>query len=134
MFDKPEDIILFVLAVAVLVVFAGCIYAFFRAIFFFIFSKGDDATIKKARNSIRYMVIGIFLVMTFLFIAPQVMRLFKVQNYQEYNAKNIFIKIGTVITSVGEVIGIMVRDYPKTRGIGLEETDTRDTTAVTYQL
>ncbi len=134
MFDKPEDIILFVLATAVLIVFAGCIYAFFRAIFFFIFSKGDDATIKKARNSIRYMVIGLFLVIMLLFAGPQVLRLFKLQNYQEYTAKNVFVKIGTVITGVGEVIGIIVRDYPGTTGVGLEDNTSRDTTSVSYQL
>ena len=68
MFDKPEDVVLFVLAIAVLIVFGGCIYAFFQAIFLFIFSKGDDAVHKKARNSIRYMVIGLFLVIMFLFV------------------------------------------------------------------
>ncbi|MDR2190069.1 MAG: hypothetical protein LBP53_02535 [Candidatus Peribacteria bacterium] len=68
MFQSAEDIILFVLALAVLVVFFGCIYAFFRAIFLFIFSKGEDAKVKAAWNSIRYMIIGLFLTIMLLFL------------------------------------------------------------------
>lgn len=68
LFSSTEDIILFVMAVAVLVVFAGCIYAFFYAIYLFIFSKGEDSKRKKARDSIRYMIIGLFLTVMLLFI------------------------------------------------------------------
>ncbi|MDR0860001.1 MAG: hypothetical protein LBO09_03285 [Candidatus Peribacteria bacterium] len=90
---SAEDIILFAFAVAVLIVFAGCIYAFFRAIFLFIFSKGEDAKVKAAWNSIRYMVIGLFLTIMLLFAGPQLLRMFKVQNYEVYTAKNVFTKI-----------------------------------------
>ncbi|GHV22047.1 hypothetical protein FACS1894176_05700 [Bacteroidia bacterium] len=93
LFATPEDIILFAFAVAVLIVFAGCIYAFFRAIFLFIFSKGEDAKVKAAWNSIRYMVIGLFLTIMLLFAGPQLLRMFKVQNYEVYTAKNVFTKI-----------------------------------------
>jgi hypothetical protein len=68
MFQSSEDIILFILALTVLIVCLGCIYAFFRAIFLFIFSKGEDAKVKAARNSIRYMIIGLFLTIMLLFL------------------------------------------------------------------
>jgi hypothetical protein len=57
MFLTPADIILFVVAVMVLLVFCGCIYAFFRAVFHFIGSEGKDDKVKTARNSVRYMII-----------------------------------------------------------------------------
>ena len=93
MFNSAEDIILFVLAVAVLIVFAGCIYAFFRAIFLFIFSKGEDDKVKAARNSIRYMIIGLVLTIMLLFIGPQLLRLFRLPNSEVYTARNVFSKI-----------------------------------------
>ncbi|GHW02668.1 hypothetical protein AGMMS50249_4540 [candidate division SR1 bacterium] len=131
LFSSTEDIILFVMAVAVLVVFAGCIYAFFYAIYLFIFSKGEDSKRKKARDSIRYMIIGLFLTVMLLFIGPQILRLFKLPNYEQYSAKNVFSKIGSVITGVGTVIGIVARDYP---GVGIDESTSRDTSSTSYQL
>jgi hypothetical protein len=68
MFQSSEDIILFILALAILIVFLGCIYAFFSAIFLFIFSKGEDAKVKAAWNSIRYMILGVFLTIMLLFL------------------------------------------------------------------
>jgi hypothetical protein len=93
MFQSAEDIILFILAIAVLLVFAGCIYAFFRAIFLFIFSKGEDAQVKSAWNSIRYMIIGLFLTIMLIFMGPQLLKLFKLPNSEVYTAKNVFVKI-----------------------------------------
>jgi len=57
MLNSPADIILFILAIVVLLVFIGCIYAFFAAVWHFIRSKGEEKEVKAAWNSIRYMVI-----------------------------------------------------------------------------
>jgi hypothetical protein len=103
LFKTPEDIILFVLALAVLLVFIGCIYAFFRAIFLFIFSKGEDAKVKAAMNSIRYMIIGLFLTVMLLFVGPQILKLFKLSNSDVYTPKNVFSKIGEIVTGVGSI-------------------------------
>jgi hypothetical protein len=67
-FQSAEDIILFILAIAILLIFIGCIYAFFHAIFLFIFSKGEETKVKAAWNSIRYMIIGLFLTIMLLFL------------------------------------------------------------------
>ena len=114
--NSPEDIILFILAIAVLIVFWGCIYAFFRAIFLFIFSKGEDAKVKAAWNSIRYMIIGLFLTIMLLFVGPSLLRLFRLPNYEAYTARNVFVKIWKVISWVGEIVGIVIRDYPGSDG------------------
>ena len=52
-----ESIVLTVLAVLILAVSLGCLYAFVRAIIGFIFSHGDAEKIKKAWSSIRFMIL-----------------------------------------------------------------------------
>lgn len=131
-FTTTADVVLFAMACTVLVVFAGCIYAFFYAIYLFIFSKWDDKKKKQAFDSIRYMVIGLFLTIMLLFIWPQALRLFKIQDYQQYTAKNVFTKIWVVITGLWEVIWIVTKDYPWT--IWIDSSDTRDTSNTSYQL
>ena len=136
MFTSAEDIILFIFAVAVLIVLWGCIYAFFHAIFLFIFSKGEDAKVKAARNSIRYMIIGLFLTIMLLFLWPQLLRLFNLDNYEAYTARNIFAKIGDVVRGVGEILGVVISDYPTTWGFwtdSLSDSD-RSTSPKNYQL
>jgi len=87
-----EYIVLTVFAVLVLAVLIGCIYAFVRAIVMFIFSHGDPEKIKKAWSSIRFMILGIFLTISLLFVFPLVFKLMKVPNAEEYSAKNIFLR------------------------------------------
>jgi len=92
-----ESIILTILAVLILVVALGCLYAFIRAIIWFIFSHGDTEKIKKSWSSIRFMILGISLTISLLFVFPLVFRWMKVPNSEEYSAKNIFFRAGEVI-------------------------------------
>lgn len=101
--DTVSDIILFVLAVMVILIAAGCIFAFVRAIFFFIFSQWKDEKIKKAWNSIRYMVIGIIFTVILLYLFPLVFRWIWLENYERYTAKSIFTKAGSILSSVFEL-------------------------------
>ena len=133
-FNSPEDIILFILAIAVLIVFAGCIYAFFRAIFLFIFSKGEDAQVKAAWNSIRYMIIGLFLTIMLLFVGPSLLKLFKLPNSEAYTARNVFAKIWEVISGVGNIVGIVIRDYPGSGGPTNSFSPSSSATPVRYEL
>ena len=87
-----QNAILIILALVVIVICAGCIYAFIRAIFFFIFSQWKDDKIKKAWNSIRYMIMWIFLTVTFLFIFPLIFKWVWLDHAEAYTAKNIFNK------------------------------------------
>jgi len=95
--DTVSDIILFILAAMVILIAAWCIFSFIRAIFFFIFSQGKDEKIKKAWNSIRYMIIWIFLTVVLLFLFPYIFRLVWLEHYEKYNAKNIFNKASDII-------------------------------------
>ncbi|MCF7835188.1 hypothetical protein K9M48_04020 [Candidatus Gracilibacteria bacterium] len=102
-----ENIILTVLALVIIAICIGCIYAFVRAIFLFIFSQGKEDKIKAAWNSIRYMIIGIILTIILLFVFPLIFKWMNVKGYENYSAKNIFNKAGTLIkgaSNIGDVI------------------------------
>ena len=95
--DTVSDIILFILAAMVILIAAWCIFSFVRAIFFFIFSQGKDEKIKKAWNSIRYMIIWIFLTVILLFLFPLIFKRVWLEHYEKYSAKNIFNKASDII-------------------------------------
>lgn len=101
--DTVSDIILFILAAMVILIAAWCIFSFVRAIFFFIFSQGKDEKIKKAWNSIRYMIIWIFLTAALLFLFPLIFRRIWIADYEKYTAKNIFAKAWTILSSLFEL-------------------------------
>ena len=101
--DTISDIILFILAALVILIVAGCIFSFVRAIFFFIFSQWKEEKIKKAWNSIRYMIIWIFLTAALLFLFPLIFRRMWITDYDKYTAKNIFAKAGTILSKLFEV-------------------------------
>lgn len=92
-----ENAILIILALVVIIICAWCIYAFIRAIFFFIFSQWKDEKIKKAWNSIRYMIMWIFLSVTFLFVFPLIFKRVWLSNPETYTAKNIFNKAWEIL-------------------------------------
>ena len=101
--DTVSNIILFVLAALVILIVVGCIFSFIRAIFFFIFSQGKDEKIKKAWNSVRYMIIWIIFTAALLFFFPIVFRRIWIADYEKYTAKNIFAKAGTILSSLFEI-------------------------------
>ena len=113
MFLTPADIILFVLAILVLLVFCGCIYAFFRAVFYFISSEGKEDKVKNAWNSIRYMVIGLFLTLMLLFAVPPLLKVFKLPGSEAFSTQGIFRKMGDIIKGIGEIGGLAMREYQK---------------------
>jgi len=85
-----DQLILIVLAVLVLIIFVGSIYAFFYAIFLFIFSAGDAEKIQKAWNSIRYMILGIVFTILLLFIFPVILTRVWLSSADTFKAQNIF--------------------------------------------
>ena len=140
---NPADVILLVFALIVLVILVWCVWAFFYAIFLFIFSKGDDSKVKLAWNGIRYMIIWLFLTVMLLFMAPTVLKVFRVQNYEGYSAKYIFVKVGNIVTCVSTWIVSVITDYPNNNPFGSTEdpfgiqtiwTDSTDTSVTIYQL
>lgn len=108
---NPADVILFIFALIVLVVLVWCIWAFFYAVFLFIFSRWDDWKVKTAWNAIRYMIIGLFLSVMVLFMWPTVLRLFRVQNANDYSAKYIFIKVWSIVNCVSTWVVRVLTDY-----------------------
>lgn len=90
--DSVQDVILIILAIVVIAVSVWSIYAFVRSIILFIFSEWKEEKIKKAWNSIRYMIMGIFWAIFLLYVFPLVFKRMWLKNYEEYNAKNVFNK------------------------------------------
>lgn len=87
-----EEIILTVFAVIVLIIFAGSLFTFLRAIFFFIFSQAKEENKKKWWNSIRFMIIGLILTFLLLFLVPTVLRFMNVPDYKNYSIVKVFRK------------------------------------------
>ena len=115
---NPADVILFVFALIVLAILVWCVWAFFYAIFLFIFSKWDDSKVKLAWNGIRYMIIGLFLTVMILFMAPTVLKVFSVRNYDGYAAKYIFVKVGNIVNCVTTWMVRIITDYPNNNPFG----------------
>ena len=95
-----ENTILVIMAIVVIALFLGALYAFLVAIFQFIFSKWDWEKIKKAWNNIRYMILWIILSFLLLFIFPIVFQRLEVPGHEAYNAQNIFNKASEIIQKV----------------------------------
>ena len=109
---NPADVILCVFALIVLVVLVWCIWAFFYAVFLFIFSRWDDWKWKSAWNCIRYMIVWLFLTVMLLFMWPTVLRIFRIQNADQYSAKYIFVKVGDIVSCISTWIVAVITDYP----------------------
>lgn len=95
-----QNAILTALACVVLVIIIGCIYTFIRAIILFIFSGTKEDNKKKGWNSIRFMIIGVILSLLLLFLVPTVLRAVNVPSYDNYSAKNVFVRVGDVINYI----------------------------------
>lgn len=104
-----ENMLLTVLALIVLLICGGCVYAFVHAIFLFIFSNGEEEKKKSAWNGIRYMIIGVILTIFLLTIFPVVFRQLKVDGYEVYTAKNVFERAGEIVNKFLK-FGQVVRD------------------------
>lgn len=87
-----QELILIILAIVVIAISIWSIYAFIRAILLFIFSQGQEEKIKTAWNSIRYMIMWIFLTVFLLFLFPLIFKRMGLEDYDSYSAKNIFNK------------------------------------------
>lgn len=94
--DSIANMILTILSLLVILIFIGSIYAFFYAIITFIFSAGDPDKIKKAWNSIRYMILGIVMTLTVLFLFPLILKKVKIPGYEYYTANNIFSQVSAI--------------------------------------
>ncbi len=90
MFDSVEWLVLTIISGLIIMIFWWSIYGFFRSIYLFIFSGGDPEKVKQAWNGIRYMVLGIFLTLIFLFVFPILFKKLWLPGHEAYTAQNIF--------------------------------------------
>ena len=85
-----SNTILNILAILVLIVFIGVLYAIVYSIFMFVFSWWNEEKIKKAWNSIRYALLWFILTLIILFALPWFLRAIKVPGYRQYTSANVF--------------------------------------------
>jgi len=95
-----ESFVLSILAILVLIICGWCVYAFFHAIFLFIFSQWDEEKKKSAWNSIRYMIIWVILTIALLTVFPLAFRQLEITWYETYTASNIFQRAGEILNGV----------------------------------
>ncbi len=95
-----QNIILTVLALVVILVIVWCIYTFIRAIILFVFAHNKEENKKKWRNSIRFMIIWVFLTVLLLFLIPTVLRWMRVPEYDVYTPSNIFSRAGELVNGL----------------------------------
>ena len=84
------NVILNILAILVLLVFAGVLYAIIYSIIMFVFSGCNEEKIKKAWNSIRYALLWFILTLMILFAVPGFLRAIHVPWYRQYTSENVF--------------------------------------------
>lgn len=101
-YTSLESVLLTILAVLVIVIFVGALYAFFYAIINYIFSKGDEEKNKNAWNSIRYMVWGIILTVGLLLFFPTLLKYLGVESYEVFSPRNILTRVGVVFDTLLE--------------------------------
>ena len=99
--------VLYILGGLMLIILGGCVYSFFRSIFFFIFSKGDDKQIKAAWDSIRHMIWGLFLTVMVIFMSPTLLKFMNVQGAERYEARSIFVYMEKILTGLSKLGNIV---------------------------
>ena len=111
-------------------------YAFFSAIFLIITSKGEDEKLKKAWNTLRYMLLGLFVTIFFLFFGPQLAKFLADEDTDTsvYTAKNVFKKMGDIISTTVGAVTLIIKNYPDGTAdfSSLKKNDTSLTTEKIY--
>jgi energy-coupling factor transporter transmembrane protein EcfT len=111
-YNTLEDVILTIFAIVVVIVLIWCLYSFFSAIFFLVFSWGKDDQKKKWWNSLRFMIIGLLIFATMLIGFPYILKSMNVELTQEYSVKKVFVRAWDMFKQVFK-IGTIIKDSQK---------------------
>ena len=84
-----DNLVLILIATLILIIFWWSMYAFFYAIFLFVFSAGDAEKIKTAWNSIRYMILWVLFTISLLFVFPVIFKNIWLVNAEMFSAQSI---------------------------------------------
>lgn len=99
-FTSVESFIVTILAILVIVILVGAIYAFVRSIWLFIFSHWEMEEKKKAWNWIRFMIIWIMLTIVLLFFFKYILKFLWVATFEDYSAENIFARVSDLLSKL----------------------------------
>ena len=99
--------VLYILGGLMLIILGGCVYSFFRSIFYFIFSKGDNKQIKAAWDSIGHLIWGLFLTVMVIFMSPTLLKFMNVQGAERYEARSIFVYMEKILTGLSKLGNIV---------------------------
>jgi len=98
--ESVDTLLLTIISILIIIIFWWSMYAFFHAIFLFIFSAWDNDKIKQAWNSIRFMILWILLTLFFLFIFPIIFQRLNLPNYEKFKADAIFRHTGELLSGL----------------------------------
>ena len=99
-FTSVESFIVTILAILVIVILVGAIYAFVRSIWLFIFSHWEAEEKKKAWNWIRFMIIWVMLTIGLLFFFKYILKFLWVATFEDYSAENIFARVSELLSNL----------------------------------
>jgi hypothetical protein len=102
-FNNMEDILLTVFAIVMVIILLGCLYSFFSAIFFLVFSWGKADKQKRWRNSLRFMIIGVLIFIGLLISFPYVLRSMDVELTEDYSIKKVFVRAWDLFSQIFEI-------------------------------
>ena len=90
------------------------------------------------------MIIWLFITVMLLFMAPTLLKLFRMPDADSYSAKFIFVKVGNIVSCVSLWITKVITDYPNNNPFGSNAdpfwgtqtiwTDSAGSTMTIYQL
>jgi len=96
-FVNVKDLVLNILALIVLLIFIGSLYALGVAIVKFIFFGWNQEKKDSATNSIRYMIVGVLLSLVFLFVFPLLFAKMNITWHENLTAGNVFRRAGDMV-------------------------------------
>ena len=123
-----------VIALVVIAVFVMAIVSFIMAIWDFITSEWEEEKKKRGWNRIRFMMIGVILVIVFLIIFPLFLKWVWVINYEAFTAPYIFAKVWYILNYLFSIGGV-VQDFAVNQWwFNMSPTTTNSSTSSYYTL
>lgn len=92
------NILLTIIAILVIAILVGSIYALFASIFYFIFSTKENWFRDKGMHTIRYMILWLILTAIVLFLIPYIFVLLGLPGAELFNATNVLMRVRQILS------------------------------------
>lgn len=123
-----------VIALVVIAVFVMAIVSFVMAIWDFIRSEWEEEKRKQWWNRIRFMMIGVILIIVFLILFPLFLRRIWVFQYEMFTAPAIFARVGQLLNYIFSIGGVFQDFAVNQWGFNLSPSTASPGTTPYYEL